>query len=186
MELLCLDFLNSEWYDGRGHLEDRLQIESWRKRFLRRWRLTRGTNLPTPRPKEMKSLLRLRSVLREIASQVAAGRSPSDRLIDNLNSALRKRAAFPVIIKVGHRLELGTDAAKKDWTWVLVQVAESAAQLLVHADLRRVKVCVNEGCRWAFYDQSKGRTRRWCDGRKCGNTDRVRRFRKAHMGEDAA
>jgi predicted RNA-binding Zn ribbon-like protein len=185
MELLCLDFLNSEWYDGRGHLEDRLQIESWRKRFLRRWGLTRGTNLPTPRPKEMKSLLRLRAVLREIASQVAAGRSPSGSLIDNLNSALRKRAAFPVIIKVGHRFELGTDAAKKDWTWVLVQVAESAAQLLVHADLRRVKVCVNQGCRWAFYDQSKGRTRRWCDGRKCGNTNRVRRFRKAHMGEGA-
>jgi predicted RNA-binding Zn ribbon-like protein len=133
----------------------------------------------------MKSLLRLRAVLRDVVSQVAAGRTPSDRLIDSLNSVLRKRAAFPVLVKAGHKLDLETDAAKKDWTWVLVQVAESMAQLLVHADLRRVKLCVSEGCRWAFFDQSKGRTRRWCDSRQCGNTDRVRRFRNMHVGERA-
>lgn len=181
MEFLCLDFLNSEWYDGRGHLEDRLQIESWRKRFLQRWGLTRGPSLTTPRPREMKSLLRFRAVLREIVSQVAAGRSPSATLIENLNSVLRKKVAVPVVVKVGQRFDLETHAARNDWTWVMVQVADSAAQLLVHADLRRVKVCVNEGCRWAYYDQSKGRTRRWCDSRKCGNTERVRRFRKAQM-----
>lgn len=163
MQFLCLDFLNSDWYDGRGQLEDRLQrvVE---KALLATIGLSRGTHLPTPRPKEMKSLLRLRVVLREIVSQVAADRSPSASPVDRLNSVLRKRAAFPVLVKVGHRVDLGTDVGKKNWTWVLVPAAETTAQLLVHAALRGVKVCVNEGCHWAFYDQSKGRTRRWCDG----------------------
>lgn len=185
MEFLCLDFLNSEWYDGRGQLEDRLQIESWRKRFLQRWGLTQGKDISAPRRNEMESLLRLRAALRDLVSQVASGRLPSTSLVDTLNSLLRERAVFPVLVKAGHRFELATDTDTKDWRWVLVHVAESAAQLLVHADLRRVKVCVNEGCRWAFYDQSKGRTRRWCDGRKCGNTERVRRFRKMKRSERA-
>jgi predicted RNA-binding Zn ribbon-like protein len=183
MEFLCLDFLNSEWYDGRGHLKDRLQIESWRKSFLQRWGFSRGTNLTNPRPGEMKSLLRLRAVLREIVSQLAAGRSPSASCIDNLNAVLRERVAFHVLVKAGRRFDLEVHAVRKNWTWVMVQVAESAAQLLVHADLRRVKVCINGGCRWAFYDQSKGRTRCWCDSRQCGNTERVRRFRRARQGQ---
>ncbi len=180
MEFLCLDFLNSEWYDGRGHLEDRLQIESWRKRFLQRWGFSRGTSLTNPRPSEMKSLLCLRAVLREIVSRVAAGRSLSATSIDNLNAVLRERVTFPVLLKVGRRFDLEIRTVKKDWTWVMVEVAESTGQLLVHADLRRIKVCINEGCRWAFYDQSKGRTRCWCNSRQCGNTERVRRFRRAH------
>ena len=180
MEFLCLDFLNSEWYDGRGRLEDRLQIELWRKRFLRRWGFSRRMDLTNPRPSEMKSLLRLRACLRQIVSQVAAGGSVSAACIEYLNSVLRRRNTFPVLLKRGRRLDLGTDASRKDWIWVMVQVAESASELLVHADLRRVKVCINEGCRWAFYDLSKGRTRRWCDSRQCGNAERVRRFRKAY------
>ena len=111
MQFLCLDFLNSDWYDGRGQLEDRLQrvVE---KALLATIGLSRGTHLPTPRPKEMKSLLRLRVVLREIVSQVAADRSPSASPVDRLNSVLRKRAAFPVLVKVGHRVDLGTDVGK--------------------------------------------------------------------------
>src|SRR5215469_3821201 len=85
MEFLCIDFLNSEWYDGRGHVEDRLQIESWRKGFLQRWGFSQGTNFTTPQPGEMKSLLRLRALLRVIVSQVAAGRSLSASGIDDLN-----------------------------------------------------------------------------------------------------
>jgi predicted RNA-binding Zn ribbon-like protein len=180
VEFICLDFLNSEWYDGQGHLEDRLWTESWRKCFLQRWAFNRGTNLTSPLPSEMKSLLRLRAVLREIVSRVAAGRSPSAASINNLNAVLCRRVTFPVLRKVGRRFELSVHAVKRDWIWVMIQIAESAAQLLVQADLRRVKVCVNKGCAWAFYDQSKGRTRRWCDSRTCGNIERVRRFRRAH------
>ncbi|MCL6580471.1 MAG: CGNR zinc finger domain-containing protein [Firmicutes bacterium] len=39
------------------------------------------------------------------------------------------------------------------------------------------KVCANADCGWLFYDDSRNRSRRWCDGRYCGNLIKVRRFR---------
>jgi predicted RNA-binding Zn ribbon-like protein len=177
MEILCLDFLNSEWYDGRGRLEDRLQLESWRKGFLRRWELTRGASLRDPKRTEMRSLRRLRAALREIISRIAAGEHPSNQSIEYLNALLRKRSGFQVLVRAGRKYDMHIVPSKKDWEWVMFQIAASTADLLVHTDLRRVKVCANDGCRWAYYDQSKGRTRRWCDSRACGNTERVRRFR---------
>jgi len=31
---------------------------------------------------------------------------------------------------------------------------------------------------WAFYDESKNRSRRWCSAAECGNLIKVRRFRE--------
>jgi predicted RNA-binding Zn ribbon-like protein len=44
----------------------------------------------------------------------------------------------------------------------------------------RLKVCLEDTCRWAFLDTSKNRSRSWCSMRTCGNrtktrTDRARR-----------
>src|SRR5207302_10080857 len=77
MDVLCLDFLNSEWYDGQGGLEDRLRLNSWRQSFLRRWKLAQGAALGVPNRIEMRSLRRLRTALREIISEIAAGEQPS-------------------------------------------------------------------------------------------------------------
>lgn len=45
----------------------------------------------------------------------------------------------------------------------------------------RLKACPEVGCRWAFYDSSKSRTRRWCTMRECGNRVKARRFRARHQ-----
>lgn len=34
---------------------------------------------------------------------------------------------------------------------------------------RRLKVCVNDACRWAFYDNSRARSGKWCSMQVCGN-----------------
>ena len=39
MDLLFVDLVNSEWYDGHGNLEDRLLDQGWRAAFLDRWGL---------------------------------------------------------------------------------------------------------------------------------------------------
>jgi hypothetical protein len=48
-------------------------------------------------------------------------------------------------------------------------------ELREHAD--RLKQCDNEQCQWLFIDQSKNRSRHWCESASCGNRQRVRRFR---------
>ena len=39
----------------------------------------------------------------------------------------------------------------------------------------RLKVCERDTCRWAFYDDSRNRVRRWCSMAGCGNHIKMRR-----------
>jgi predicted RNA-binding Zn ribbon-like protein len=65
---------------------------------------------------------------------------------------------------------IGTDKALDSVFW---PVLHSAAQLLISEKLYRVKDC--EGCGWLFLDTTKGRRRRWCDMRICGNRAKSKR-----------
>ncbi|HET9781385.1 MAG TPA: CGNR zinc finger domain-containing protein [Candidatus Dormibacteraeota bacterium] len=42
----------------------------------------------------------------------------------------------------------------------------------------RLKLCTDDGCRWAFYDRSKNHSSRWCSMASCGNRAKARRFRQ--------
>jgi predicted RNA-binding Zn ribbon-like protein len=42
----------------------------------------------------------------------------------------------------------------------------------------RVKACVADDCRWAFYDTSRNRSGHWCDMAVCGNRAKVRAYRE--------
>ena len=60
-----------------------------------------------------------------------------------------------------------------------------AARLLVAAvgassegTWRRLKVCRNEGCLWAFYDGSKNRSGSWCTMDVCGSRAKMRAYRR--------
>jgi predicted RNA-binding Zn ribbon-like protein len=54
----------------------------------------------------------------------------------------------------------------------------------------RLKACPESRCRWAFYDSSKNRSRRWCTMTECGNRAKGRRYRARHRepanADDAA
>ncbi len=42
----------------------------------------------------------------------------------------------------------------------------------------RLKVCTNDGCRWAFWDSSRNRSGKWCTMSLCGNQAKVRSYRE--------
>jgi len=44
----------------------------------------------------------------------------------------------------------------------------------------RLKVCVNDTCRWAFYDQSRARSGKWCSMQVCGNRAKQQAWRSRH------
>ena len=48
----------------------------------------------------------------------------------------------------------------------------------VEGTLDRLKICSDSGCRWAFYDRSKNRSRNWCDMATCGNRAKAREYRR--------
>lgn len=60
------------------------------------------------------------------------------------------------------------------------QVAAVAAALLSCAadgSLARIKVCARPDCRWAYFDTSNNRSRRWCSMASCGNVINNRDYR---------
>jgi predicted RNA-binding Zn ribbon-like protein len=44
----------------------------------------------------------------------------------------------------------------------------------------RLKACLADDCRWAFYDRSRNRSAVWCDMNVCGNRQKVRLYRERH------
>ncbi len=57
------------------------------------------------------------------------------------------------------------------------EISGSFASLLRRSRPPRLKRCADPDCRRAFVDETRSRTRRWCDLGTCGNRARVRRHR---------
>jgi predicted RNA-binding Zn ribbon-like protein len=56
----------------------------------------------------------------------------------------------------------------------------SALRLLDPARLERIKICPN--CHWLYFDESRNRSRRWCDMNVCGNRAKARRHYVRSLG----
>jgi predicted RNA-binding Zn ribbon-like protein len=59
---------------------------------------------------------------------------------------------------------------------MLGSVVRSAVALLTSEELDRVRVCGADNCDWLFLDESRSRSRQWCDMAVCGNRAKARRF----------
>jgi len=51
---------------------------------------------------------------------------------------------------------------------------------------RRLKVCRNDTCLWAFFDTSKNRSRHWCSMGDCGSQVKARAYRLRRKAAPAA
>ncbi|MBB4686661.1 CGNR zinc finger domain-containing protein [Amycolatopsis jiangsuensis] len=56
-------------------------------------------------------------------------------------------------------------------------VLAAATRLTVRGDWVRLKICPADDCLWAFYDESRNRSRTWCSMRVCGNREKARSWR---------
>jgi predicted RNA-binding Zn ribbon-like protein len=57
----------------------------------------------------------------------------------------------------------------------------SALGLLEAGRLQRIKICPN--CHWLYLDESRNRSRRWCDMKVCGNRQKAKRHYHRSKGE---
>jgi predicted RNA-binding Zn ribbon-like protein len=60
----------------------------------------------------------------------------------------------------------------------LACVASSIVAEIATGRPDRFRICANDTCRWAFYDESPTGRRRWCDMRTCGNRAKAARHRE--------
>lgn len=67
--------------------------------------------------------------------------------------------------------------AEDDLARVLWEIGRAAGRLVISPRLARVRACAASDCGWWFVDDTKNRSRRWCDMKLCGNREKLRRFR---------
>jgi predicted RNA-binding Zn ribbon-like protein len=169
-----LDLANSDLRDGFGAAKDLLHDPTWIRSFLNRWNFRAAKREAVP----LAQLRRLRSLLRSLMQETGGAAEMHSADVQELNAWL-KVAVIPQLVKNQNGFALRLQAAQIGWPAILSAIAESFARTLIEGQAGRLKLCANEGCRWAFLDRTKGNIRRLCNDATCGNRDRVRRSRAA-------
>lgn len=149
--------------DGPDH--DHLADPQEARDYLAAHRVPLPDGLP-----ERHHLVRLAVIRESVRSLLGADAPPVSPSLDQLMA----RASFRVAL--GGRLE----AAPAGWDGFVDDLMLPCLALVPLRD--RVRACGNPLCRLVFVDQSKGRSRRWCDSGGCGNRIRVARHRHASSG----
>jgi predicted RNA-binding Zn ribbon-like protein len=170
-----LDLANSDLRDGFGNAKDLLDDPAWMRSFLAHWNFRAAGKKAIP----VAQMRRLRSLLHSLIEKSGGAAELQGADIGELNTWL-KVAVFPQLVKNQNGFALQLRPAQIGWPAILSAIAESFAKTLLEGQARRLKLCANGNCRWAFIDRTKGNTRRWCNDATCGNRDRVRRSRAAH------
>jgi predicted RNA-binding Zn ribbon-like protein len=183
---LCLDFANTvderPRAEPRDHLQSYADLLSWSRQadLLSPRRAIALQERARSRPEAARRALTrakaLREALFEIFAAVARGSSPSSRARSVLESALRTAYASPALTSRGPRFGLDFEDDPEALDGMLGPVTRSAAVLLTSPEIDRIRVCAASDCDWLFFDETRNRSRQWCDMTVCGNRAKARRF----------
>jgi predicted RNA-binding Zn ribbon-like protein len=122
----------------------------------------------------------LRLKLFRLLSARAAGIVPTQEQLAFLNTRLA--SSLTHLRVVAHADELA-------WRWeekvsperLLWPIAYAAAMLLADPQCSRLRQCGGDKCTWLFMDESRNRSRRWCDMTVCGNRAKSRKhYQRTH------
>jgi predicted RNA-binding Zn ribbon-like protein len=115
----------------------------------------------------------LRDDLWSLFGAIADSRQPPSNALDALRAADADSLADGQLMHTDHGYA---------WSWQddvsldrpLHEIAHAAVELLTNEPLDRVKTC--PACGYAFLDETKNRSRRWCSMDDCGTAEKTRRF----------
>ncbi|MGZ7443837.1 CGNR zinc finger domain-containing protein [Paenibacillus sp. TH7-28] len=177
METFWSDFINSEWHDwkGSGRSEDRLEKPSWQSRFLSDWQL----RAPVPAADgDIAAMRQFRKSLHALAVKLASGEEMAGDDWRLLNQYMEPGKVYrEFAFGDGRAVKLEYRPVAAEWGQVMAEVAASFGQTVLQGEAGRIRVCDNPDCRWIFYDDTRNRTKKYCDDKMCGNLMKVRRFR---------
>ena len=128
----------------------------------------------------------IREALFRIFSAIAVGVSAEQEDLLNFNIVLASMPRRDRIAEVPEGYCWDISQKRSSASDILAPVLWSAGDLMLKAQIRRIRRCANAECMWLFIDQSKTNTRRWCDMGSCGNRAKSRRHyarSKQHMKE---
>ena len=127
--------------------------------------------------------IELREAIYRMFSALAASEPVGEKELALLNRALAEAPECETLARADNGYAWAVNRIDMTAPGLLAPVLWSAADLVTHAEHRRVRRCANDACLWLFVDESKAGTRRWCDMSSCGNRAKSRRhYLKAKAG----
>jgi predicted RNA-binding Zn ribbon-like protein len=122
---------------------------------------------------ELGRAVELREAIRELlAANHDGGLAPA--AADRLTAAARRARLRPEFTPSGGtRLVPGASGVDAALGSLLVVISEA----MTDGRWRRLKVCRNDACRWAFFDASRAGAGKWCSMAVCGNRSKAAAWR---------
>ena len=192
---LCLDFANTIHNMRAADKEEELRAISDLLQWAKEARLLSGADHDRMsahyerNPREAAAALAkgtaIRDLMLSIFTAIASGRPASSQRLAELNSALAEAPGMLRVHKNSDRIETEWTSSVEGLPRVFFAVLTSAAELLADDRLRRIRECASADCTWLFVDESRNRSRRWCDMSACGNRMKARRhYRRSRSAQE--
>jgi len=143
---------------------------------LQAWLAERGLMAPN-QPADDQDLKHAIAVREAIRGAIGANSGGSVYPVDiaTLNGAVAASRLLPRFGPDGRaRLESPADGVEG----ALGRIVAAVFAAMNEEDWSRLKLCDSSSCRWAFYDQSRNHSSRWCRMASCGNRQKAKRFRE--------
>jgi len=194
---LCLDFANTAEWHASEHPQEKLKTYD----DLVKWgilskilsekeaqKLIRKAKRESSGAGEvLKRALELRESIYHVFSGVAKGNLPQKKDMAVINLNLSRTMEQSRLVHTEYGFIWSTSRGKGELDCILDPTVRSAAELLTSDSLWRVKECADDrGCGYLFLDNSRNRSRRWCDMADCGNRAKAKRFYHKRQKEQTA
>lgn len=195
---LCLAFANTvDWRAGEAPEETLFDYHDLLDWAQAAGALTAGQSRqlrraaqadPQAAERAFSQALRTREVIYRVFSTLAAGRTPGEPDLAALQAAFHRALPHTHLVHTPGGFRQEWSPQEDGLEQALWPVVRSAVALLTSPELDRVGQCADDrGCGYLFFDQSRNRSRRWCDMQACGNRAKARRHyrRQKSQGQNS-
>ena len=178
MEILCLEFINTLWHTTHKPFEDPLDSVSWVDSFCEKWDFPRIDSSGHA----LAEMRELRAFLYSAMLELTSHADLSDAVLDRMTVYLQSVRVSTCLEKREGKLMMSIIPENFNSYWIIQRIATSFAHMVTSYPLERIKKCNNPECNWFFYDESKSKTRKWCEN-SCASLIKVRRFREKNKSQ---
>jgi predicted RNA-binding Zn ribbon-like protein len=165
---LLVSFVNTRDLEAEDEeLEDPAGLRAWVAAAT-------GEYVPEAEAADVERVRALRESLRALLRGNNHGEVAEEELAP-LREAVERSRYRPSLSGDG-RLTLAP--ARADLTGFEARILLAVERVQSQGGWPRLKACTADGCRWAFYDATRNRSRTWCSMEECGNREKTRRYRQ--------
>ncbi|MER5373378.1 CGNR zinc finger domain-containing protein [Streptomyces sp. NPDC002553] len=137
------------------------------------WLAIHGLEVDSCTPSQLDHARKLREAIHAAATAVAKQDPLPPSAVQVINDCSAHGLASAVLTAEGGREWRLGSASVED---ALSVIAADAISLLAGEREGKISLCASPTCRAAFFDTSRGSTRKWCDMNTCGNREKKARF----------